>query len=415
MLFRPSSISFPHANDLDEGYIEQRLQEMGGRYLLLILPEVPGRALAYPDPFSSLSSVYSPALGILSSTTSMLRYREGCKTSYPVEGYPHGADNQFYPADITDLEGCHRLLPNHRLDLNSWKVARFWPREALQPDPKADADRHIIQAVERLRSNMLAAHATGLRMYSPLTAGRDSRAILACSSAEVRADASYVTLRFHNRKYGHKKDLHISRLLAMRHHLNHEIVSIQKASKDDRERYFYTIGRAGGTGKATKFYRTPLQSLDMNAIWITGHGEAVAKRHYAKYAGRFFRPTAADLLTRARLPRREDFLIGMERWLHDLPPHSSVELVVDLFYMEMRLGGSACPHLYGTAPFRVNITPFSDRRYAEACFALPYTYRQSGRAQARIVEMADPRLLDTPFEQLTGWPRIKHLLTLGKR
>ena len=415
LLFRPSSILFPHVADLDDGYIEQRLREMGGRYLLLILPKEPGIPLAYPDPFSSLSSVYSSALGILSSTTSMLCYREGCKTAYPLDVYPSGVSNQFYPAGMTDIEGCHRLLPNHRLDLKTWQTTRFWPREALAPDPKTEVDRHVNNAVERLRGNLLAAQATGLGMYSPLTAGRDSRAILACASPEVRADTRYVTLRFHSGAYKHKKDLHISRLLARRHHLNHEIVSIQAASKDDQERYFYNVGRAGGAGKATKFYRTPLQSLDMNKIWLTGHGGAVAKRVYAKTVDRCYRPTAASLLARAGLPQREDFLAGMERWLQSVPSHSSNELIADLFYMEMRLGGWACPHLYGTAPFRVNVIPFSDRRYIETCFALPYATRQSLRACARIIEKADSRLLDTPFERLTGGARIRHFLSLGRR
>ena len=109
----------------------------------------------------------------------------------------------------------------------------------------------------------------------------------------------------------------------------------------------------------------------------------------------------------------EDFLDRMDHWLHHLPPHLPDELVPDLFYLEMRLGCWACPHLYGTAPFRVSITPFSDRKFIEACFALPIAWREEHRSHERMIGMADPRLLDTPFETLTGWANLRYRLGLG--
>ena len=316
---------------------------------------------------------------------------------------------------MTDFEDCFRLLPNHRLDLDTWTTRRFWPVTAREPDPLSEVDRHVSHAVERLRNNMLAIHGTGLTVYSPLTAGRDSRTILACTPAEIRPDITYITLCFEEKGFGYVVDQHIGQLLAKRHNLKHLAVGVSEGSEQDKKQYFYRIGRAGGAGKTSRFYRTPLQSMDMNAIWLTGHGGAVAKRHYSVEArGRRLRLTATELLRRARLPLKEDFLAATDRWIQALPPDCSTELVLDLFYMEYRLGGWGAPHLYGTAPFRVKVIPYSDRRFVDACFSMPYKYRERYQAQGRMIELCDPELLKTPFQQLTGWEKWKRRLRLNR-
>ena len=96
----------------------------------------------------------------------------------------------------------------------------------------------------------------------------------------------------------------------------------------------------------------------------------------------------------------------MERWLQGLPENASQELTLDLYYMEIRLGCWACPHLYGVAPFRATLIPFSDRNFVEACFALPHAYRRSRRSQHRMIELADAELLKTPFDRMTGMRQI---------
>lgn len=411
----PTSFELPASQNLGEELIEQRLREFAGRYIFLLLSESPGSSLAYPDPFSSLAAVYSPNGKILSSTTSLLNFRDGCETTYPLDTFPNQKPNQFYPGDLTDFEDCYRLLPNHRLELDSWTVRRFWPQAGLQPDPMSEADRHVSHAVERLQANLSAIHATGQKIYSPLTAGWDSRVLLACAPADIRPDVEYVTICFKKKSFGYMVDQHISRLLAERHNLRHLPVAVTGSSKEDREQYYYRIGRAGGAGKATKFYRTPLTSLDMNAIWITGHGGEVARRHYAISAkDTILRPSAAELLRRSRLPQREEFLSATEEWMQGLPRDCSTALMVDLYYMECRLGGWAAPHLYGAAPFRVAMFPLSDRRLVDACLATPYKFRERYLVHHRMIEMCEPDMLKTPFEQLTGWTKWKHRLRLDR-
>lgn len=359
--------------------------------------------------------MYCPDRAVLSSTTSLLNYQKGCRTAYPVDVYPAGKANQFYPADLTDSDDCFRLLPNHRLNLNTWQAKRFWPRDKLEPDMRIRTKEHIEQALEHLKSDMLAIHSAGVHVYSPLTAGRDSRIILACTPDKLRSKASYVTLNIPSGRRGDERDLHTSRMLARRHQLNHAVLDIRRSSADDGERYFYNIGRAGGTGKATKFYSTPLEYLDINSIWLMGHGGAVSISHYARRADSSTRPTEDDLLHRANLPQRQDFLAAMSCWMSELPPQCFTELMVALYYMEMRLGGGACPHMYGNAPFCASLSPFSNRSFVEACFAIPYAYRDKNRSRRHMIEIADSRLLHTPFEQAPMLSTIRHWLKLRLR
>ena len=51
LLLTPSAIELPPINDISEELIEQRLREMAGRYIFLLLPEAPGNHWPTPIPF----------------------------------------------------------------------------------------------------------------------------------------------------------------------------------------------------------------------------------------------------------------------------------------------------------------------------------------------------------------------------
>src|SRR4029077_6543503 len=90
------------------------------------------------------------------------------------------------------------LLPNHSLDLHRWTIRRFWPRKARGRLPLKEAAE---KGAKQLRALTLAA-SRRFPLSLPLTAGRDSRALLA-AARDVAKEVHFFTLEMpdmiHNR------------------------------------------------------------------------------------------------------------------------------------------------------------------------------------------------------------------------
>lgn len=408
LLCEPTELRIPSNRSATGEGIDALLRELSGRYLVLLLGEHPLAPRVYPDAFASLSMVYSEDRQVAASTTSLLHYHAGAVPTYPLGVFPDTGFH-YYSGGLTDCNCCRRLLPNHSLDLASWTSSRFWPKEGIVPCSQGEEDVYVRRAVEAVRSNMVA---TALRphTYGGLTAGRDSRVLLACTPPEIRSRTTYVTFDYLNMSEENLRDLHIADLLAKRHGLRHQVLKVNEASPEVRSSYFYRTGRAGSTNKSRDFYQTVLESLHMDAVWLTGFGGEVICMYYARDEDGMTRPSASELLHRVHQPEDHGMLPAIERWLSGFPRDYPNELIVELFYVENRVGSWACPHLYGAAPFFANIIPFCDRRYVEACYALPYAFRRSRTSQIRMIELADAALLKSPFEALTGVARLRRRL-----
>ncbi|MFO1008225.1 MAG: hypothetical protein U0929_19860 [Planctomycetaceae bacterium] len=408
LFLEPGDLRFHNPNGSATEAVTDFLNKTSGRYLVVILDGHPQSPVVYPDAFASLAVVYSPEKQIVASTTSLLEYHDGTATRYPINVYPD-VGFFYYPAGLTDMRHCFRLLPNHQLDLSTWQVCRFWPLAPFYPCEEDRKDEYILKAIEAVRENLVAT-AVRPTTYGGLTAGRDSRVLLACTPQSIRDRTEYITFNYPNRKDSNLKDVHVSKILAKRHHLRHRIVNVRTPSEDVRSTYFYRIGRAGGTGKSSDFFQAAYESLDMDSAWLTGFGGEVSCMYYVTDEDQVSRPTAANLLDRICQSQEHGCLEAVQRWLDGLSPDFPNELLVELFYIENRVGSWACPHLYGAAPFLVNLIPYCDSRYVQACLTLPYAFRRSRASQMRMIELADPSLLETPFETLTGWALWKRRL-----
>ena len=84
----------------------------------------------------------------------------------------------MYPLNLTPRKNVWRLLPNHFLDLRQWEAVRHWPKAEILP--VGDTDQAVTQVVERVRLHMKALVAKKPVLLR-LTAGQDSRVLLACA------------------------------------------------------------------------------------------------------------------------------------------------------------------------------------------------------------------------------------------
>src|SRR5215470_9716634 len=156
---------------------EKIVAGLSGRFLLLILGGPNPRV--YTDAFAMLAAVFAPSARMVASTSSLIPVTDS--TPYDVEwimatDIPY--TNAMYPLGLTPRRGVERVLPNHYLDLKQWALVRRWPKGDLPFDrDPSEAVRTVAATASRTIDGIAAAYS----VQSPITAGRDSRLMLACS------------------------------------------------------------------------------------------------------------------------------------------------------------------------------------------------------------------------------------------
>lgn len=387
--------------------LEEAIYSFGGRYAFVILASDLKRL--YLDAGGSLSAVFSKERATAGSTVSALVMGDHDHLlRWKAPGaFPDDRPNHFWPAGLTPDPEVRRLLPNHYLDLESWRAVRHYPKSGFHRVPVSEVPSCIEEIVSLLRRDIGAVVEDAPRIYMPLTGGRDSRMLLACSR-EWRDKVTYVT--FDYRRWRKRRDelidLHLAKRLARRFRLRHQVVPVPSSLPPGTEiRYLRRIGFAGGSGKAWDFFHACQTHLDLSAAWLTGFAAEVGEAFYWRAEDKETdKISPAGLLARMKLPLLDRFEPAVRAWLHDVPD-VPLTTVLDLAYLEHRVGGWAAPHLYGGAPFRLSMTPFCSRGVFDRMLRLPSDYRYRERLASDVISQAWPELMTFPINDYTGLAR----------
>ncbi len=390
--------------------VEEAIYRLGGRYVFLL----PGAGLnrVYLDPGATLGLVFSAARRMAASTTSVLALHD---QSHPVWTTPRGVfpddrPNQFYPAGLTIDPDVRRLLPGHYLDLDTWSPVRHYPKGLLEPVPPDAARACAQQIADVVRRNIHAVLRQAHLTYLPLTAGRDSRMLLACSKGLGDA-IEYVTFDYSSSgdRGTALVDLEISRRLASTFALRHTVVPVQPESPTEVAlEYLRHIGYSGGAGKARDFFFACQNSLDTTAAWLTGFGGEVGRGFYWRRRDQSSGGLSPlTLLERMGLPEREPFVHALREWMEGLPAGLSPRAVLDLAYLEHRVGCWASPHLYGAAPFSLNVAPFCHRAVFDLMLRRPADYKKEDGLVKDLISSSWPELLRLPFNSYDGFKGVR--------
>ena len=401
---------------LDEARLEDQLYRVGGRFAFVLPDEKISRL--YLDPFGTLSATYSTESHVLASTTTLIEWVESRGNGSFPDRREHGANkptlapNHFYPAGLTHNPKIRRLLPNHYLDLGSWQVVRHWPKGRFEQVAEGEIEGQVETIVGALRST-IGAVTSECMTYLPLTSGRDSRMLLAC------AKESLEKVRFVTFDYGESVhsdiDTHTALRLGRTFRLDHILVPIEPAASDDEANYLFRIGYSGNPGKARDFYKACAQHLDSGRAWLTGFAGGIGRANYwspdlAEIDGRL---SSLGLIARLDLSGSQPTKAAMEEWVSGLPELDAWS-VMDLLFLEQRVGCWSSPHLYGVAPFRLNLLPFCDRRIVDASLRLPISYRSRKQLADDMIALAWPELGAFPYHSFTGMRRIWDLRPMWK-
>ena len=393
--------------------------DLGGRFLMIVAAgEQPA---IYPDAVGSYSSVYCPSLHLAASTPALIPY--GAATTDRHElieqlGIPWAAGT--FPFGMTCRHGIERLLPNHHLDLRTWTMVRHGPRRRYERGEltvEETADR--IAAIVRRQIDAIMDH---IPCYLPLTAGNDSRLLLACARHRRHELALYTA---DIPGVGGANDAATATAIADRFDLRHQRLAVTHPAVDDVDLWLYRTGCSVGERaslNATTSYRT----LDRGPRGSTARSATSRATSYRLPGDTEVTRLTADRLAlqaasqhsvdyrtsirpgKVRFGLSPEVLGYVERWMQNVDEPDALR-VLDLAYVEKVLAGWAGVWAYAEY-FRPGFTifPMCHSDVTALIMGLPDDVRRDGTFNRTVIASQWPELLDVPVNSPTTSTMLRH-------
>lgn len=396
--------------ELDPGEVgfyesfEKLLYESGGRFAAVVFCGAGGRV--YLDPAGSLSAVYSRAHEIVCSTPPLIPYSMGCEDDRDlIDVMQIPERNTIYPFGLTPRRGVERILPNFFLDLNSWELERHWPPDGLESDENVETS---VDRVVEITKRQISAVAQKYELHMSLTAGRDTRLLLACARDLVDR-ISLFTFRLDDTA---ELDVRAARLLARKVGLGLTVLDFKEPGEKDLKLWLYRTGCCVGEKRGWRVVRT-YGGLDPRRAELPGiGGEASRLTYWRKWENETSPVDMEEFLGRAGVPATPEIKRRAQRWLEGLPVTNTLR-IIDMMFVELFLGGWAGLLPYAdpvSTAFRVY--PLCHRETLERMLRLPTRYRRSQSFTTDVCGREWPELLCLPFNEQVGFKR--HLASAGK-
>jgi hypothetical protein len=277
----------------------------------------------------------------------------------------------WWPGDSSPFSEVRHLLPNHYLNLRDGTCRRYWPDEKLPAMPLAAA----VQECSRLLAGSLAAAAERFDLALPLTAGWDSRLLLAASK-RIATRLSYFTLKIKaaNLTEGHP-DLAIPRALLAHLGLRHEVIELPEKTDPQFSAVFQqSVALAHDVWSLDA--QAILEFYRLQKVVIAGGVSEAARNFYTLPRSLERKLTGEKLASLAGMGRHPFAVTYFNEWLGKLGPTYNFR-ALDLFYWEQRAGSwlAMCQKEFDVAWSEI-FSPYNCRRLLSHMLAVKNVYRR---------------------------------------
>lgn len=387
------TLIFPHKRECSPSNFEELIYGLGGRFVAILITTIDSRV--YLDPAGSLATVWCEKQEIVASTTSLIPYIQGCENNEElIKSLEFPKKDIWFPFSLTSRYSIERLLPNHFLDIKKWSVVRHWPLGEIEPTSNIE---NSILEISSILKNHINTIANEYPIYMSLTAGRDSRMLLACAKSLLN------NIVFFTREMPDelaKLDCEISPKIAKRFGLNHVILKYEVARETELKEWLYRTGYCVA-GRVWKSVKT-LKQLDPSRIFLPGLASEVGRSYYwNKYDTESSPLSESILLKKIHIPAIDEIEKRASQWLEGLPTKNSLT-ILDLLYIEQRLGCWAGPLHYGIVNNGFVLSPFVHRRIFEIMLSLPPEYKRNQFLPRDLISTQWSELLSFPFNEYIG-------------
>lgn len=369
--------------------LERLLHGLGGRFVCFA--RAGRRQRLYLDAAGSLSMLYSPRHAMAASTVGLFPDDgEDDDESKLIEAIDVGRRNSFFPFGLSPRRSIRRLLPNHLLNLDSWRTRRHWPNSAIPP--AREPERALGEIAELLLGTLEAIITSGHRPQLSLTAGYDSRVLLALLHHRI-ASVDWFTWDLPDAAAD--RDVRLAQQLASELGLSHTVIPFRAAEPGEQVRWLHRSGLAVGELRGMSL-ATTVGTMDPSRYYLPALGsEAGRGRYWRKRDHEASHLRAQDLVRRLDLPAHPRLLAAARRWLQGVKIDNSLQRL-DLLHIEQRLGCWAGVTAYGDANGPIRIQPFSNRRIFALMLSLPAEMRRQDAIPQALIRAAWPELLAFP-------------------
>ncbi|WP_243612755.1 hypothetical protein [Shimia aestuarii] len=374
--------------------VERYVIGLAGRYVVLALHGPTPRL--FTDPVADYGVVYDPESRLIASSLTLALQRP----IHPNPIFPWAeireAKKQYSLGHTRDFY-VKRLLGNHYLGLHDFRARRFWPREDsdLETRPMEQTDAIVDAIHARLSQNIRALLTIG-NCILPLSGGRDSRCLLGAAMEDIHKAQFIFSWRFHKQS---GLDTETAARICARLGLEHREFKFQKASFEDRQRFFLANGYAtfGPEVKTLAIHEqipenlTILRGNIMGILRATNWARQREGELNIDHGVKRLRIYGAGVTDRPFQLWHHAFL----EWHETLPPQGKNK-VHDLAWLDITL-----PHTQGARwhgfPQHFYMNPFCDRQLLALSMQLPLELRRNDEAYKALLDRTIPDLKDIPF------------------
>jgi hypothetical protein len=380
-------------DDVD-GFARKVLWSLGGRFLWIFATDTIARI--YPDCSAQVPCVWDAQDQMAGSSAHALLDDASYAERFDQALYAHlGIDGEgWFPAGLTAHKGINRLLPSHFLDLQTWSATRFWPSSAISPtsDPSAVVD----EMIALIRAQMQAVIQSPMRLGLALTAGHETRMLLACARPMLD-DIDMITVVGEDR---HTTDTVTARRIVRDFDLRH--IELPRLNATDAQRdLFIRRGAHCNADTNSRFHPSVWPVADTH-VFMGGLGGEVGRAFFWRATDRPDTRITADLLTaRFGLPNTPALTQLLEKWLAELPPMDAFG-ILDQAYLEHRNGPWYAVQ-FCADPTLIRQAPIFTLRGVELMLSLPPDWKRQSRLGHEIILRLWPELMKYPFNSLGPW------------
>lgn len=376
-----------------DAFMRAGLRALGGRFLWIFQGHDVARI--YPDCSAQVPCVFDPAAGIAASTAHAMMQDAEYEARFDAEKYAEfGVDGEgWFPAELTAHTGLSRVLPHHYLDLETWTTTRFW----FGPDaPAEDPARAVDEIIEIIRAQIEALISGPKRMAMTLTAGHETRMLLACARPFIK-QVDFFTIVGTDR---HQTDTVMARRIAADLGLTHLTPERTVATPAQRALFIRRGGHCNADSNSN--FHPSVWPIRDTHVMVSGLGGEIARAFLWRDADTpETKIKAEQLIARLGLPRNEDLRSRLEKWLEVVDNIDGLQ-VLDLAYHEHRDGAWYAVQ-FCSDPGLVRQAPLMTSRTVELMMQLPADWKRTDRLGHEIISRLWPELDVYPYNSLGKW------------
>lgn len=350
----------------------------------------------YTDVAGMLPAVYEPGRETIAASPAALpNINTDGRLRQPLIEAVTDTGSGWIPGTVTYHSGVKRLLPNHYLNLTDFEQTRYWPKSEI--DTVSSSDEKILTILSTVADAFTTLNETYETLELALTAGKDSRALLAIAKSALAGEE----LRLYTLDRGwNDLDKHTARRIAEDHNLDWRAIPTIIANTQQRREWDW---RTGHTVQSAVRRTFPSIHNLQGDVRVEGLGGEIGRGFYWEDTDRSETGIdAEELLDRFNKPARPSIVSSLNNWLDELNEFDTYT-ILDLAYQEHRLGCWAGPQHLGLPDTLDYVCPFLQRPVISAMHRLSPEIRRYDALQPRLVGETWPVLNEYPYNRFEGW------------